>query len=99
MKPLRYNIPWSISETEYLQLNYFDKTDEEIAIVLNRSAYAIRDYRYKLKLPARSKKRYREDKLAIKVAKMQELIKFCETSTNPYQIDKAKEQLRKLSGL
>lgn len=101
----RAGVSWSKIDIDCVLLNYHDKTDAEIGQMLNRSPQAITKFRLK---KMRLRKGYKipkcliainEAKIEQKVAKMKELVHFCETSTNPYKIDQAKIKLRKLSGL
>lgn len=87
--------------TEYEQdfvLNNFDKlSDEQIGLHLNRSTYCIKMYRKRNAIERINNKK--QEYISKTVQEMRELIAYCETSTSPYKIDKAKEKLKKLSGL
>lgn len=85
---------WDNGEIAHIKMHYNYKSDETIAGTLGRSKNAVRDKRLELGLVRETR-----HMVAHKVKRMKELIRVCETSTSPYRLGLAKEELLVLSGL
>lgn len=102
MKLLRIGSPKPYSKDEILHIKtyYRSRSDKQLGNDLNRTVSSITNRRYKSGLVRATRKPACNSFIVSqKVIKMRELIKICETTNSPYQKDKAKEKLKKLSGL
>jgi len=111
MKPNRFNRIYSDEEIKYVRDNAPTKSDDQIALELNRTRYGIiwirnqnfirRAYKPAIKTTIRLARKevnsLRQNWLVVQ--DMKALIILCELETNNYKRDKYKAELRKLSGL
>jgi len=84
-------------QVDFVRDNFIEMTDAELGSKIGRSERSVTNMRYRFKFirPRKSIDGYIKRRLE----RMQELIKICETTQSPYRLDKAKQELKKLSGL